>query len=200
MRRSGTCSEAAHRLRPAAARAAAVALCAAAVLAAAVHPCLAKVFMTQEEALKAAFPAGVAPQRETAFLTDAQAEAVEKASGQPVASRVVTYYKGAGLTAWFDTHLVRTLPETVMVVVNDAGEIVRVDILSFSEPEEYKPRPRWLEQLHGRRLTEDLSLRRDIHGISGATLSARAIVGATRRVLALHGAVQAGPPKKDATP
>ena len=156
--------------------------------------------MTQEEALKTAFPAGVTPQRLTAYLTDAQAEAVEKASGQQGGPRVVTYYKAPGLTAWFDTHSVRTLPETVMVVVTDAGEIARVDILSFSEPEEYKPRPRWMEQLHGKTLTEDLSLRRGIHGISGATLSGRALVSASRRVLALHHVVGGEPSKKEATP
>lgn len=188
MRRSATCSDTIPSIvEGAAARSVVRALvCFAVVLAAAPLPCQAKVFLTQEEALKLAFPAGVHPERQTAFLTDAQTSEVEKASGQPAASRVVTYYRGGGLTAWFDTHVVRTLPETVMVVVDAGGGIARVDILSFSEPEEYKPRPKWMEQLQGRRLSEDLSLRRGIRGISGATLSARAIVSATRRVLALH--------------
>jgi hypothetical protein len=36
--------------------------------------------------------------------------------------------------AYFDTHVVRTESETVMVVVSPDGRIVRVEVLSFSEP------------------------------------------------------------------
>ena len=43
-------------------------------------------------------------------------------------------------TAYFDTHVVRTMPETIMVVVDPAGAIARIEVLSFSEPEEYLPR------------------------------------------------------------
>ena len=158
-------------------------------------PCHAKVYMTQEEALKAAFPSPPEPQRLTAFLTDAQAADVEKASGQPVSSRVITWYRSStGVTAWFDTHIVRTHPETVMVVVSPAREIVRIDILSFAEPDEYLPRPRWTEQLHGKKLNDDLSLRGGVRPITGATLTARAIVAASRRVLALHAILEPGGP------
>jgi len=151
--------------------------------------------MTQDEALAAAFPSGPAPERLTAFLTETQAAEVEKASGQPLPSRVITYYKSTtGSTAWFDTHIVRTHPETIMVVVSPAAEVQRIDILSFAEPEEYLPRARWTEQLHGRKLTDELSLRGGVRPITGATLTARAIVGAARRVLALHRTLVAGAP------
>ncbi|MGH9870448.1 MAG: FMN-binding protein [Candidatus Polarisedimenticolia bacterium] len=162
---------------------------------AAALPCSAKVYMTQEEALKAALPSAPEPQRLTAFLTDAQVAEAEKASGQPVSSRVITWYRSStGVTAWFDTHIVRTHPETIMVVVSPASEILRIDILSFAEPDEYLPRPRWTEQLHGKRLDDDLSLRGAVRPMTGATLTARAIVAASRRVLALHGILEAGAP------
>ncbi|HKY33280.1 MAG TPA: FMN-binding protein [Candidatus Polarisedimenticolia bacterium] len=156
-------------------------------------PAQAKVFLTQEEALKLAFPGEAAPERKTAFLTDAQAERARAEAGQPVASRVVTYYELGGVTAWFDTHVVRTLPETIMVVVEKDGAIRRIDVLSFSEPEDYLPRPRWNQQLHGRKLDEELSLRRGIRPLTGATLSARAVVSASRRILALHRVLVAAP-------
>ena len=104
---------------------------------------------------------------------------------------MIVYYTapdaaGGIVSAWFDTHIVRTLPETVMVVVGADGAIVRIDILSFSEPEEYLPRAAWMDQLKGRQLDPDLSLRQGIRPLSGATLSARSIVAAARRSLALR--------------
>ncbi len=153
--------------------------------------CEAKVFMTQEEALKLAFPAEAAMQRQTAYLTETQAAQIEMDSGTAPPTKVIVYYTaadagGALTAAWFDTHIVRTLPETVMVVIGPDAAITRIDILSFDEPQEYLPRGIWMDQLKGRRLTADLSLRQGIRPMAGATLSARAIVEAARRTLALH--------------
>ena len=158
-----------------------------------------KVFLSQEEALRLAFP-GAAVERRTAFLTAAQQKAVQKdtgsASDRPP-SALVTYYVAtrdgheAG-TAYFDTHLVRTQPETLMVVVLPAGVIGRIEVLSFSEPEEYLPRERWYAQFSGRALDDELAMRRGIHAVSGATLTARATTDAARRVLAIHRALHPG--------
>lgn len=146
----------------------------------------AKVYMTQEEALSAAFPGGAPHERRTVYLTQEQGRRLEEMAGEEPRSLVVIYYSGPSATAWFDTHLVRTKPETIMIVVSPEGTIRRIDILSFDEPEEYLPRDRWLRQIDGRKLDEDLSLKRGIRPISGATLSGRAIVAASRRALALH--------------
>ena len=96
--------------------------------------------------------------------------------------------RGAG-TAYFDTHRVRTLPETVMVAVDPAGKVIRVEVLSFQEPQEYSAPPPFRAQFVGRSLAEPLALRRDLRGITGATLTSRAIAEAVRRVLALHNAL-----------
>lgn len=161
-------------------------------------PCEAKVFLSQEEALKIAFADGAAPGRITIYLTEAQVVRVREMSGEDLPAKVITYYtgpprEGRSRTAWFDTHLVRTMPETVMVVVSAVGTIERVDILSFDEPTEYLPRPGWTGQFAGRGLDAQLSTRQGIHPISGATLSGRAIVAASRRVLALHQVLVAKP-------
>ncbi len=73
-----------------------------------------------------------------------------------------------------------------MVVVDPAGAIARIEVLSFSEPEEYLPRPRWYEQFAGKSLNDELSTKRAIHPVTGATLTVRATTDAARRVLALH--------------
>ena len=150
----------------------------------------AKVFLTQEEALRLAFP-GARVERRTAFLTEAQQKEARRLSGEEeLPSALAAYYVGTKDgrilgTAYFDTHTVRTMPETIMVVVDPSGAIARIEVLSFSEPEEYLPRSHWYEQFHGRPLDDELSLKRGIHPVGGATLTARATTDAARRVLAL---------------
>jgi hypothetical protein len=150
----------------------------------------AKVFLTQEEALKLAFP-GAAVERKSIFLTEAEVEEVAKLCGGPRGSALAAAYvaswdgKVVG-TAYFDTHVVRTLAETLMVVVSPTGTIARIEVLSFSEPEEFLPREHWYAQFPGKALDDELSVKRGIRPVSGATLTARATTEAARRVLALH--------------
>jgi len=155
----------------------------------------AKVLLTVDEALKLAFP-GCDLERTTAYLTKIEAERAVELAKAEVRRRVVYPYLAtrtdeAGKTvqmgaAWFDTHRVRTHTETVMVVVNPDGTVRRVELLAFAEPEEYIPRGNWYGQFNGKRLGPGLSLKRDIHGVSGATLTARATTRAVRRTLALR--------------
>jgi Na+-translocating ferredoxin:NAD+ oxidoreductase RnfG subunit len=159
-----------------------------------------KVFLTQDEALRLAFPAGVTVERRTAFLTEEQQEQVRRlARTESPPEALVAYYvglrDGANVgTAYFDTHLVRTQPETIMVLVDRAGRVLRVEVLSFLEPEDYLPLPRWFNQFQGRPLDDELSLQRGIHPVAGATLTARAVTEAVRRVLALHRVLHPEPP------
>ena len=164
-------------------------------LAAAV-PAAAKVFVTVDEALKLAFP-GCAVTRRTAFLKPEQLKRAQELAGAEVPSALVTYYTAAkggqpAGTAYFDTHRVRTLPETLMIVVDPQGKVGRIEVLSFREPEEYLPRGAWYEQFRGKPLDPDLQLKRGIRPVTGATLTARATTDAVRRVLALHQVIAGG--------
>lgn len=175
------------------------------VLLAAALPLFGKTYMTQQQALDTAFGKGVALERQTIFLTPEESRTARSASGVDFEDGLVVRYVGrssAGIVGfvYFDAHRVRTLPETLMIVVRPDGAIERIEILSFSEPADYLPRPRWLDQLDGRKLDDELSLKRAIRPISGATLSGRAIVNASRKVLAIHRVIQARPaPKAGAT-
>ena len=147
----------------------------------------ARVLMTQEQALATAFPAGVKVERQKFFLTPQQLADARRESGVEFNDQLIIRYAGSnGAFAYFDSHRVRTLPETVMVVVGADGKVDRVEILSFDEPTDYFPKRRWIDQLLGRKLDPELSLNRAIRPISGASLTGRAIVNATRKVLALH--------------
>ncbi len=150
----------------------------------------ARVLMTQQQALASAFPAGVKVTRQSLFLTRAQADAAKKESGVEFTDVLIVRYAGSnGTFAYFDTRRVRTEPETVMVVVDGEGRIARVEILSFDEPTDYFPKRRWLDQLLGRKLDSDLALNRAVRPISGASLTGRSIVDASRKILAIHRAI-----------
>lgn len=156
-------------------------------------PLPAQARLTQDQALRLAFPPPAAIERRTAFLTEEQLARAKALAGADVqvASRVVTYYLGLrdgtplGV-AYFERHRVRTLNQVLMFVVSPDGRIVRVDILDFQEPPDYRASPGWLGQLLGRRLDDALSLKGSVVNLTGATLTSRAITRASRRVLALH--------------
>jgi Na+-translocating ferredoxin:NAD+ oxidoreductase RnfG subunit len=164
------------------------------------------------EALESAFPKPAAVERRTAFLSDADLAAAQAEAGAdaPVSQRVVTYYlatqdgKPVGV-AYFDSHRVRTLNEVVMIVVQpgDSGRddlIGSIEVLRFAEPPEYHASQAWLGQFQGKTLSPDLSLKRAIANLSGATLTSNAVTRAARRVLAIHRRIQPFKPAGAAAP
>ena len=154
-------------------------------------PSLAKVYLTQQDAIRLAFPPPQTAERRTLYLDEAQARRAADLSGVAVETRIVPYYVGLSSGqvtgyAYFDTHLVRTLQETVLVRLSPEGRIVAIDIVSFDEPEDYKVTPRWLAQFHDQAPEDPKRLPTSIRSLAGATLSARSITDAARRILALH--------------
>lgn len=155
-----------------------------------------KVFLTLDEALELAFPKCIVA-RKTAFLDEKQEQRVGELVGEETPGRVLTYYEarrkrpdgkpGALVgTAYFDGHRVRTKRETLMIVIDPADRIARIEVLAFGEPLDYLPRAKWYAQLVGHKLDGELRLGRGVRNVTGATLSARAAVAAARRALARH--------------
>lgn len=186
MRPSAICSEPIPRAGIASAAA-------ALVLLGTVAAAPAQVRMTQPEALASVFPDTSRMDRRTAYLSEDQVERARELAGPSteVDAPVVTYYvgpdgDGGRVAAYFDVHRVRTHPEVLMIVVGEDAAVRRVEVLKFEEPREYLPPEGWLGQFPGRRLTGGLSTRGEIAGITGATLTARAVTRAVRRTLALH--------------
>ena len=153
--------------------------------------------LTVDEALALAFPE-CKIERQTVYLTAEQLEKAEKLAGEEIDKKIVRPYvalregKLVG-TAYFDAHKVRTKRETVMFALNGEGRITRIELLAFAEPADYIPRSKWYAQFVGRKLDDELRLKRGIRGVTGATLTARATTSAARRVLAMHAAVQSEP-------
>ncbi len=154
-------------------------------------PSFAQVFKTQAEALKDAFPGGATVTRKSLFLTDQQVARIQASARTKVESKLVTYYVGTRSDsvlgyAFFETNVVRTKPETFMVVVAPDSTVQRVEMLAFYEPFDYLPTPKWFRLFERKKLNPDLWPKRGIDGISGATLTVRSVVQGVRKVLAVY--------------
>jgi hypothetical protein len=144
--------------------------------------------LTQTETLALVFP-GATLERKEHFLTEEQRKRIGDLAKVEMKSRYVVSYearKGTELlgVAFFDTHVVRTQQETAMVAISPKGVVLRVEVIRFQEPEEYAAPERWRQQLQGQTLSPKLSLKADIRPLSGASLTAQALVDASRRALA----------------
>jgi len=157
----------------------------------------AEVILTEQAALVRVFPEG-APARRTLYLDEAQVAAVERLARSKVPSPVVTTFRGRSARgeerrAILDTHVVRTMPETVMAVVSGDGRLYTTLVLQFSEPPDYLPRDGWLKTLDGKALDEDLWPTRGVRRVSGSTLTVQALTEAVRRCMAIDEVVLRGP-------
>lgn len=150
---------------------------------------LAAALPTREDALKLAFP-GATFTRKEYFLTEAQGTKVKQLSQRDLPGLWWIAYEAAkdgkrtGV-AFFDTHRVRTLNETAMVAITPDGRVLRVEVIQFHEPQEYLAKDAWKQQFAGHKLDDELSLKRGIRPLGGATLTANALTDASRRCLAL---------------
>lgn len=150
----------------------------------------AKVFHSQKEGLRLAFPEADRLETRTYILGPGRAAAVEERSHAELESRIVKLhvgYRGDELLGYalIDVHRVRTLPEAFLIVLDPAGSVRSLRVLAFHEPLDYLPTERWYRQFEGRTIDDRLKVGDDLHGVVGATLSTRAVSDAVRRALAL---------------
>jgi Na+-translocating ferredoxin:NAD+ oxidoreductase RnfG subunit len=151
----------------------------------------AEVYHSKESALRLAFPGADSVDKREIFLDSGEADRAEQLARAELLSRLVTMYVGRRGNAvvgyaFIETHKVRSLPETILVVLEPDGRTRGVYMLAFHEPPEYAPSDGWLRQFDGLPLDDKLSLRGDVDGITGATLTANAVTAAVRRILAVY--------------
>jgi hypothetical protein len=154
----------------------------------------AKVYHARDEALALAFPDAERVEARDVVLTTEQHDRIEKLAKAPLDTSLITIYVGwrggsPAAYAIFDTHVVRTFPETFLVVITPEGKVQATCVLAFHEPEEYLPTPRWLDTFKGAVLDDELQVGRHVSAISGSTLSTRAVTSGIRRALAIWNVV-----------
>lgn len=145
---------------------------------------------TLDGALAAAFP-GARIESRTLTLGPAEQDAVSRLAHARCETRLVTAYvawRGDTLAgaAYTDRRVVRTREALLFVAVAPDTTIARVEVLTFFEPPDYRPAPRWLARFVGRREDARLAPGAAIPALSGATLTARAVTESARLALAWH--------------
>jgi Na+-translocating ferredoxin:NAD+ oxidoreductase RnfG subunit len=156
-------------------------------------------FSTPERSLALMFPGAKVIVKNIIISKDQKRE-IERIARSRLDSRLISVYlvkKGEEVIAYgyVDVHRVRTHTESVLFVIDPQGKLMAVEVLSFNEPLEYMADEAWLELFKGKSIGKDpLRVNRDIPNMTGATLTARAVVKAARRALAVWKVLFGGGP------
>jgi hypothetical protein len=144
----------------------------------------AEVYLAPEKFLAEAF-SGSVPKPSMLWVKGETRAALEKILGHASPGLRVRYWLQGSRTAWILEEIGKTEPITTGIVV-DNGAIERVSVLVFRESRGWEVRyPFFTNQFKGATLKEMQELDRSIDGISGATLSVRALTRLARVALLL---------------
>ena len=166
------------------------------LLSAAIHAVAGSPYQSPEEFLGEVF-AGEPPSPGVVWLRGEVKETVGAILGHAYPGIRIRYWGEDRRTAWILEEVGKTKPITVGLVVNNNG-LESIRVLAFRESRGWEVRyPFFTKQFTGIGLTANKELDRHIDGISGATLSVRALKKLTRMALFLHQQTEQG---DDATP
>lgn len=162
-------------------------LTAAVILMAAV-PVTAAQYMARDDFLDLAFR-GAKPQLQTLWLTEERRQAAVAAVGLAPSGLRLRYWREGTRSAWILDEIGKDQPITIGVAI-DRDRIDRVEVLAFRESRGWEIRyPFFTEQFVGLGLNGDGYLTGPVDGITGATLSVRAVDRAARLALWLNAQV-----------
>lgn len=149
--------------------------------------CLAQargVYQEPEAFLKDSFDNNI-PKAELVWLTSSIRPAVEAILGHKPATLRIRYWRQGQRTAWILEEIGKEKPITTGIVI-DKGRIERVKVLVFRESRGWEVRHGFFtDQFKGAGITSEQRLDKSIDGISGATLSVRALKKLSRLALYL---------------
>lgn len=138
----------------------------------------------QPEAFIAEVFAAQPPPPQRLIISEPLADQIHDILGRDLGVKRLRYWQKDGRTAWILEEIGKEEPVTTGIVV-DGGRIERVKVLIFRESRGWEVRyPAFTDQFNDAQLATDGKLDRSIDGISGATLSVKALKKLAR--LALH--------------
>ena len=147
-------------------------------------------YMTQDEFLQLAFPQGNY-QKQTLWLNKDIKAIAKQILKHDYRGLRIRYWGNSNSTAWILDEIGKEHPITIGVIVDNhqAKPVINdVKILEFRESRGWEVRyPFFTAQFEGVHLASDQQLNKTIDGISGATLSVRAVKKVAALALYLHG-------------
>ncbi len=155
-------------------------------------PAHATVYLTVEQAQALMFP-GQSLTADFRTLTDAQADAIEKASDTNVRNRQLRAWRASG-GGWFVVDEVVGKHDFIpfALALDANGAVKSVEILEYREAYGGEVRnPKWLAQFAKKKNGDSIVDGDSIQNISGATLSSKHITDGVRRLLATYALILA---------
>jgi hypothetical protein len=135
---------------------------------------------------------GNPPAAETLWLVGELQPAVRGILEHDYPAARVRYWRGGTRTVWVLDEIGKEMPITVGVAI-DKGAVERVKVLVYRESRGWEVKsPSFTAQFFGAKLDGGKKLDKQIDGISGATLSVRALSRLTRLALLLDRHVMTG--------
>ncbi|MCH9814737.1 MAG: FMN-binding protein [Epsilonproteobacteria bacterium] len=143
-----------------------------------------------EEILKTNFSSDLVIEKKSIILTKKEAQAIQQKARAKLNSKIVRLYnlKKENTLVGYGVLLkrrIRTKNAAVLYMIDNSKKLKSIEILSFSEPREYKPNKKWQAVFTGKSGKDMIISGKDIPTISGATMSARALSDAARIALAV---------------
>ena len=159
--------------------------CASAVLMASVALVQAEDYLSGEQFLASAFT-DASPEQKTLWITNDIRQRAQDSIGVVPSSLRMRYWSNGVRTAWVLEQIGKEQPITLGIVI-EAEHIVDVRVMSFRESRGGEIRyPFFTAQYQGVALSDGRTLSRDVDGITGATLSVKAVNRAARLALWLN--------------
>ncbi len=144
-----------------------------------------EVYQTPEDFLKEAFQNTV-PEPRLLWLTGERQKVAEQILGHKSTSLRIRYWKMGEKSAWILDEVGKDEPITTGVVINQ-DKIEQLKVLIFRESRGWEIKyPFFTDQFKETQLKADFNLNKTIDGISGATLSVKALQKVARLALYLH--------------
>jgi Na+-translocating ferredoxin:NAD+ oxidoreductase RnfG subunit len=135
---------------------------------------LAEVYLTSQQFVDGVFGANSA-KLETLWMTKEVVAQTDKILGHAPKQSRLRYWKNGQQTAWILDEIGKEEPITAGFVVEN-GKITQATVLAYRESRGWEVRyANFLKQYQGVSLQPDSQLNKNIDGISGATLSVRAM-------------------------
>ena len=149
-----------------------------------------EVYLTEEQALKIAFPDAEVVEKKLVAFSKSEREEIARASGRPEISGLFRYFVGrrSGNATGFaviEDCLGKSEPITYMVATDADLKVRAVEILAYRESRGGEVRQeRWRRQFVGRDAASPLRVGTDVQNIAGATISCRSVTDGVRLQLA----------------
>lgn len=142
-------------------------------------------FQEPEQFISEVF-AGNTPEPKVIWITNELRPSIEEIMAHDFGALRVRYWGEPGRTAWILEEIGKEQPITTGIVVNQ-GKVELIRVLIFRESRGWEVKyPFFTDQFKGAGLKDGQELDRSIDGVSGATLSTRALTKLSRLALYLH--------------